>query len=158
MLLYAIFMNQSERIEAMERLPKHIGEAVIVIYIDQMSQQSSMRGILKEVTPYQNIVVNHLMRVPDWMQEEFRGRKITKGMTGIPFLGSPDAIVSILTRKGEVLYDNENVHPRYNPYYFPHLDERGKLRIGISHEAGEAFTQCTREISFGRQHREYPLE
>ncbi len=146
-------MNQTERIEAMERLPEHLGEIVSVTYVDQMNQQESIRGKLKEVTPYSNVKVTHLERVPEEIQDMdvFHGRKIMKSTTGVPFLGSSDAIMSILAKDGSVLYDNENVHPFYNPHFFPNQDENGRLRIGDNYEAGKAHTEKTRELSFGRQ-------
>ena len=146
-------MNQAERIEAMERLPEHLGEIVSVTYVDQMNQQQSIRGILKKGTPYSHVVVTHLERVPEEIQgmDVFQGRKIIKSTTGVPFLGSPDAIMSILAKDGSVLYDNEHVRPFYNPHFFPHQDQNGRLRIGDNYEAGESYTKQTRELSFGRQ-------
>ena len=146
-------MNQAERIKSMERLSEHLGEVVSVAYVDQMNQQKSIRGKLKEVTPYSNVVVTHLTRVPEEIQDMdvFQGRKIMKSTTGIPFLGSPDAIVSILAKDGSVLYDNEHVHQFYNPHFFSNQDENGRLRIGNDYEAGKAYTEKNRELSFGRQ-------
>ncbi|MDP3765192.1 MAG: hypothetical protein Q8R04_01655 [Nanoarchaeota archaeon] len=143
-------MNQAERIEAMERLPEHLGEIVTVLYVDQMNQQRSIRGILKKVNPYTDVFVAHLERVPKEMQGIgiFQG-KIMKNITGIPFLGSPSAIMSIAANDRSVLYDNDNVRPFYNPFYFPNPDEEGRLRTGIEDEIAEAEIQMARQISFG---------
>jgi hypothetical protein len=146
-------MNQAERIKAMEKLPEHLGEVVSVTYVDQMNQQKSIRGRLKEVTPYSNLVVTHLERVPKKIQGKdiFQGRKIIKNTTGVPFLGSPAAIMSILAKDGTVLYNNEHVFPFYNPHFFPNQDEKERLRIGDNYKAGKRYTEQTRKLSFGRQ-------
>ncbi|MBM3233732.1 hypothetical protein FJZ19_01420 [Candidatus Pacearchaeota archaeon] len=146
-------MNQAERIEAMERLPEHLGEFVSVIFVNQFNKRKCIRGKLKEVTPYSNVVVTHLERVPEEIQDMdiFQGRKIMKSTTGIPFLGLPDAIMSIHAKDGSVLYDNELVHPFYNPHFFPNRDENGRLRIGEDHNDGKAYAERTRELSFGRR-------
>ena len=146
-------MNLQQRIEAMDRLAQHIGEYVSVTYINQHSEQESIRGILKRVTPFSNVEVAHLTRVPEEIQhmDVFQGRKIFKSTTGIPFLGEPDAIMSIIGKDGKVLYDNEHVHPSYNPHFLPNVDEAGRLRIGDNYEAGKAHTEKNRELSFGRQ-------
>ncbi len=146
-------MNQTERIESMVKLPKHLGEIVSVTYVDQMNQQRLIRGKLKEVTPYSSVVVTYLEKVPEEMQDSdvFKGRKIMKSTIGIPFLSSPDAIMSIITKDGSVLYDNDNIRPFYNPHFFPTLNEDGRLRIGDDYNAGIAHTRQSRELSFGKQ-------
>ena len=133
-------MNQTERIKAMERLPEHLGRIVNVAFVDQMNQQRSIRGILKEVNPYSYVSLAHLERVKG---------KIMKNITSIPFLGAPSAIMSITQHDGSVLYDNDNVRPFYNPFYFPNQDLDGTLRIGVVAEITEAETQLERQASFG---------
>ncbi len=98
-------------------------------------------------------MVTHLERVPEEIQERdiFQGRKIIKSTIGFPFLGLPVAIISILTKDGSVLYDNEHVSPFYNPHFFPNQDKNGRSRIGNNYKAGKAYTEQTRELSFGKQ-------
>lgn len=133
-------MSQAERIEAMERLPKHLGRIVTVAYVDQMNRQRSIRGILKEVNPYSYVSLAHLGRVQG---------KIMKDITSIPFLGSPTAIMSITSHDGSALYNNDNVRPFYNPFYFPNLDWDEILRTGVVTEIAEAEIQMIRQTSFG---------
>jgi len=146
-------MNLQERIETMERISGHIGKVVTVTYVDQLNKQCSIKGILKEVTPYSNVVVTYLERIPEKIQsmDIFQGRKIMKRTIGIPFLGEPSAIMSIVARDGSIIFDNENVHTFYNPYFYPNLDEQGKFRIGVNYEAGKSYANQTRELSFGNR-------
>ncbi|MBI2565396.1 hypothetical protein HYV79_05450 [Candidatus Woesearchaeota archaeon] len=118
----------------------HLGEGVTVTFVDQFNKQESITGTLVEVNPYFNIEIS------SW--EKWAGKKY-KSITGIPFLGSPDAIMSIVTETGRIIYDNENVHPFYNPFFFPNTDKNGTLCVGINYDAGKAHTKKVRKLSFG---------
>ena len=146
-------MDLAKRIEAMGKLPKHIGEIVHVNYVNQFNQQKSIVGTLKEVLPYSDIVVTHLDQVPDKIRcvSAFNGLNIFKRSTGIPFLGSPVAIMSVQAKDRSVLYENEHVHPFYNPHFKSDNDENPDLTSGIDYKAGKAYTAKTRELSFGRK-------
>ncbi len=146
-------MNAEERTKLMKDLSTHVGELVTVNYVDQMNDSRTLAGVLKNVKPYSNVEIAHLREVPAAIQhwDLFKGEKVFESITGIPFLGSPDAIMSISAFAGKVLYENEHVHPFYNPFFFPNTDEEGRLRIGVNHEAGEEYTEQLREKCFGRK-------
>ncbi|MBI5066439.1 hypothetical protein HZA97_09480 [Candidatus Woesearchaeota archaeon] len=130
-----------ERIKAMENLSEYVGKTITVTYIDQFNKQDSITGNLDEVTPYHNL------EITNW--ESLAGKKY-KSTTGIPFVGSPDAITSIADENGKVIYNNENVYPFYNPFFYPNLDKDGILRIGINYKKGVAHTKKVRKLSFGK--------
>ncbi|MBI4918803.1 hypothetical protein HY837_02655 [archaeon] len=147
-------MNIEERVQAMNDLPKYIRKSVVITYINQMNKKDIIIGELRGVNPYNSIEVTHLKEIPKEIQhwDIFKGETVLEAHTGIPFLGTPDAIMSIFTLEGLVLYQNEHVYPFYNPFFFPNKDENGILRTGINYEAGVEYTEKIRELSFGRNH------
>jgi len=152
-------MNQIDKIGAMEGLLENVGETVSVNYIDQFNKQKSITGKLRRVEPYVNITIDFSEKVPEELRglNYFKGKETFEQTQGIPFLGSPDAIISILAKDGSLLYDNKNVFPFYNPFFFPNVNKDGNLRIGVNHEAGEAYTKQIRELSFGKHQKQQSL-
>lgn len=146
-------MNKNERIESMKVLPQHIGEIVSVTYMNTNNQPESIIGKLKKVIPYSNLVLAHLEKIPKELQDmkQFKGYKITKSVSGIPFIGLPDSIMSITAQDGKILYDNEHIRPSYNPHFFPTQNEAGRLRTGDNYKAGEAYAKYIRILSFGNK-------
>lgn len=128
-------MNLQERIEAMERLSEHIGERVSVAYVQQWSTKPQRSaGVLECVEPYVFIEVTE------------DGNSV-KGNTGIPFLGVPNAIVSIIREDGTVLYDNPHVYSGYNPFYAEDNPET------FRYERAKAYAELVRALSFGEKGR-----
>ncbi len=126
-------MDLPQRIAAMERLSEHIGERVRVKYVEQISNRSQRSaGVLEYVEPYVLIEVTE------------DGNSV-KGNTGIPFLGMPDAIVSISREDGTVLYDNSHIYPKYNPFYAADNPET------FHYERAKAYTELVRVLSFGNR-------
>ncbi|MBI2565011.1 hypothetical protein HYV79_03415, partial [Candidatus Woesearchaeota archaeon] len=80
-----------ERIKSMEQLQNYVGEGVTVTFVDQFNKQESITGTLVEVNPYFNIEISSWEK---WAVKKY------KSITGIPFLGFPDAIMSIVTETG----------------------------------------------------------
>ncbi|MDP3640288.1 MAG: hypothetical protein Q8R53_03750 [Nanoarchaeota archaeon] len=126
-------MDLQQRIEAMERLSEHAGERVSVEYVQQRSTKPQWsEGVLEYVEPYVFIEVTE------------DGNSLKRN-TGIPFLGMPDAIVSIVREDGVVLYENPHIYPRYNPFYAEDNPET------FHYERAKAYAELVKVLSFGKQ-------
>jgi len=125
-------MALPQRMAAMERLSEHIGERVDVGYVQQRSTKPQRSaGVLEYVEPYVRIKVTE------------DGNSV-KGNTSIPFLGIPDAIVSIAQENGAVLYENPHIYPKYNPFYAEDNLET------FHYEQAQAYAGLVMVLSFGK--------
>lgn len=132
-------MCREQRIAAMEELPKHIGEFVKITYVDQWDKRETIQGDLSGVEPFTYLKLLH----------HEGGQSLVT--SGLPFVGNPEAIISITAGDGTVLYDNELICPGYNPNFGPRLDTDGRFRLGGDLAEGKAFGGQIRQLSFGRR-------
>lgn len=119
-------MTLQERIESMEKLSEYIGKKVDITYVDLHCKKAMLSGVLNEVEGYYNISLG----------EE----------GGIPFIGEPTAIMSIVS-DGDVLYENPYIFPSYIPSLSEYPSDQKSS--GIARELVDAYRKAVRELSFG---------